>query len=250
MTDEWTAKLEAYADGELADSELRDADTHIRNCSACAAELAKQLRLRSEVRSAGLRRYNPAPEFRRRMQEKIGQSRPQSTWLAWATAAVLAGVLLAAVTITYRQGQERDQLHTFSEVADLHVATLASSNSVDVVSSDRHTVKPWFQGKLPFSFNLPSLDNTEFTLVGGRLAYLRQAPGAELIYMVRKHQISVFIFQGRLLSRLPNMTNPESRLSFTTETWGEGELRYFVIGDASAEDISRLALLLRSAARG
>lgn len=248
MADEWTTKLEAYADGELSDEDLRAADSHIRACPSCAADLANHLLLRQETKAAALRRYAPSPEFRRRMQDKL-TSRPHSAWLAWATAAALAVVLFAAVMLNYRQRQEHDQLRTFSEVADLHVATLASSNPVDVVSSDRHTVKPWFQGKLPFSFNLPTLDNTEFSLVGGRLAYLGQAPGAELIYMVRKHQISVFIFQDRLMNRLPDMTKPEGRLSFTTETWSAGELRYFVIGDASQEDIRRLADLLRSAAQ-
>ena len=63
-----------------------------------------------------------------------------------------------------------------SELVDLHVATLASSNPIDVVSSDRHTVKPWFEGKIPFTFNLPELQNSPFTLVGGRVSYLNQSP--------------------------------------------------------------------------
>jgi len=75
--------------------------------------------------------------------------------------------------------------HVFSEIADLHVSTLASSSPVDVISTDRHTVKPWFQGKIPFAFNLPELQNSEFTLIGGRMTYLDQTPGAHLIYDAR-----------------------------------------------------------------
>ena len=106
--------------------------------------------------------------------------------------------VVGSLTSTYvgtRSG--RDQV--FSEIADLHVATLASSSPVDVISTDRHTVKPWFQGKIPFAFDLPELQNSEFSLLGGRMTYLDQTPGAHLIYDVRKHHISVFVFQERSL---------------------------------------------------
>jgi|SRR5438445_13863468 len=63
--------------------------------------------------------------------------------------------------------------------------------------TDRHTVKPWFQGKIPFAFDLPELQNSEFSLLGGRMTYLDQTPGAHLIYDARKHHISVFVFQER-----------------------------------------------------
>ena len=76
-------------------------------------------------------------------------------------------------------------------MADLHVSDLASANPYDVVSSDRHTVKPWFQGKIPFAFNLPEFAGTEFTLLGGRLVYLHQQPAAQLVVGVGKHRISV-----------------------------------------------------------
>jgi anti-sigma factor RsiW len=138
--------------------------------------------------------------------------------------------------------------HIYSEIADLHVATLASSSPVDVISTDRHTVKPWFQGKIPFAFNLPELQNTDFTLLGGRMTYLDQAPGAQLIYDVRKHHISVFIFQERSLpARLEQNSLSPKKISFNVETWSQGGLRYFVIGDASAADIKGLAELLKAA---
>src|SRR4029434_2685445 len=84
-----------------------------------------------------------------------------------------------------------------SALADLHVSTLASANPVDVVSSDRYTAKPWCKGKLPFTFNLPELQTSPFKLIGGRLTYFQQSPGAQLLFEVAKHQISVFIFQNR-----------------------------------------------------
>jgi anti-sigma factor RsiW len=136
------------------------------------------------------------------------------------------------------------------ELADLHVSTLASANPVDVVSSDRHTVKPWFQGKIPFTFNLPELQKSPFMLIGGRLTYFQQSPGAQLLFEVGKHQISVFIFQNRAeLSRLNSGSSLSRKLAFNTETWEDGGLWYFVLGDASPSDVHDLSELLRSANR-
>jgi len=150
------------------------------------------------------------------------------------------------LTSTYVGIRSRDRI--FSEIADLHVATLASSSPVDVISTDRHTVKPWFQGRIPFAFNLPDLQNSEFTLLGGRMTYLGQTPGAHLIYDARKHHISVFVFQERSLpARLDEDSRAPKQLSFNMETWSQDGLRYFVIGDASAADVDSLAKLLKAA---
>jgi anti-sigma factor RsiW len=146
---------------------------------------------------------------------------------------------------TYLDGELSE---VFSEIAALHVATLASSSPVDVISTDRHTVKPWFQGKIPFAFDLPELQNTECSLLGGRMTYLGQTPGAHLIYEVRKHHISVFVFQERSLpAKLDENSLALKKLSFNVETWSQGGLRYFVIGDASAADIDSLAKLFTTA---
>ena len=111
----------------------------------------------------------------------------------------------------------------------------------------RSTVKPWFAGKIPFTFNLPDLQGTDFTLLGGRVTYLEQMPGAHLIYRVRQHQISVFIFQQRAGQTAISSSSPVSRLSFTMESWTKNGLRYFVVSDVGAQDIERLSKLLRAA---
>jgi anti-sigma factor RsiW len=152
----------------------------------------------------------------------------------------------AAVWLQHWRGEQ-----ALGELADLHVATLASAtNPVDVVSTDRHTVKPWFQGKLPFSFNLPEMQNSPLKLIGGRLAYFQQSLGAQLLFEIRKHRISVFIFQNRAaLSRLDSGSSLRKKLAFSSETWTEGGLRYFVVGDATPSDVSDLSEHLKTAAR-
>jgi len=212
--------------------------------------------MKRAIQTSG-RRFTPSAEFRRRIEQSITPKPRRSFRLGWMLAAATA-VLLVAGTLTSdylgtRSGRDqaaRDQV--YSEIADLHVATLASSSPVDVISTDRHTVKPWFQGKIPFAFNLPELQNSEFSLLGGRMTYLDQTPGAHLIYDARKHHISVFIFPQQSLSlKLPAGLDESSlspkKLSFNMETWSQGGLRYFVIGDASAADIDSLAKLFKAA---
>jgi anti-sigma factor RsiW len=125
---------------------------------------------------------------------------------------------------------------------------LASLSPVDVLSTDRHTVKPWFEGKIPFTFDLPELHDSEFSLLGGRVTYLGQTPGAHLIYKVRRHEISVFIFPERTL---PGDREERSRLvkefSFNVETWSHAGLWYCLVGDVSANDMDNLAELLKGA---
>jgi anti-sigma factor RsiW len=156
--------------------------------------------------------------------------------------------LLLSLAVGFYVNHERTRREqVYSELADLHVATLASGSPVDVVSTDRHTVKPWFQGKIPFSFNLPELQGTDFTLVGGRVSYLAQSPGAHLIYRLRQHEISVFIFQDRGGDTAVAGSGPISTMSFTMESWTKNGRRYFVVGDVGAQDIENLSKLLRNA---
>jgi anti-sigma factor RsiW len=121
---------------------------------------------------------------------------------------------------------------------------------VDVVSTDRHTVKPWFQGRIPFTFNLPELQNTQFVLLGGRVTYLNQLPGAHLLYEIRKHRISVYIFQDRPeFGTAQQQGKVINERSFHLESWADSGLRYYVIGDVASEDLESLCRLLRAAAR-
>lgn len=248
MADHWTAKLDTYLDGELSANEMRNLDAHLRTCPPCAADVLNRLQIKRAVHSAG-KRYSPSPEFRERIRRNIAARPGRSFMRLWLGASAAVALLLIAgfVALSATQQQLKRQ-QTLSELADLHVATLSSTNPVDVISTDRHTVKPWFQGRIPFTFNLPELQNSEFTLVGGRVTYLEQAPGAELVYQIRKHQISVFIFQDRAVAQgLGSNLQSQKESSFNLESWSQDGLRYFVIGDASGNDIRNIADMLRKA---
>ncbi|HEY7353791.1 MAG TPA: anti-sigma factor, partial [Terriglobales bacterium] len=109
-----------------------------------------------------------------------------------------------------------------------------------------HTVKPWFQGKLPFTFNLPELAGSEFRLIGGRMAYIEQNPAAQLLFGIRKHQISVFIFEDSDTFAQSFGNGTSQRLDFNVESWSQRGLRYVVVSDGSMADIEALSTLLRT----
>jgi anti-sigma factor RsiW len=205
------------------------------------------LQAKRAVQAAASKRFLPDASFRARMQKTFAVPRNPRRNFHWLPAlAAVAAALLAVVALSVSYNRNRVERQLVSELADLHVATLASSNPVDVVSSDRHTVKPWFQGKIPFTFNLPELAGSPFVLVGARISYLNQTPGAELIFRVRQHQISVFIFQDRAVGTVIAKELARTELSFNVQSWSRNGLRYFVIGDASADDLDKLSSLLKS----
>jgi anti-sigma factor RsiW len=247
VCESWKAKLDTYLDGEVPEEEMRTFDVHVRSCPSCSADALARVQLKRAIQAAG-RRHTPSAEFRKRMQRKIASKPRRSFGLGWMLASAAAVILVAGTLTSAYLGTRSGRDQVFSEIADLHVATLASSSPVDVVSTDRHTVKPWFQGKIPFAFNLPELQNSEFTLLGGRMTYLDQTPGAHLIYDLRKHHISVFVFQERSLpAKLDGNSLSPKQLPFNLETWSQDGLRYFVIGDASAADIDSLVKLFKAA---
>ena len=245
--DLWREKLDAYLDSELSSTDAAALSRHMRSCSSCAADVLERVQIKRSVAVAG-KRYVPSAEFRARFTRAVARRR---RWRAGQWAFVLIPALLVLILSIgvnlYVGGENVRRERAYSELADLHVAALASSTPVDVVSTDRHTVKPWFQGKIPFTFNLPELQGSQFTLLGGRVTYLAQTPGAHLIYQLRKHQISVFIFQDRG-GEIASLTSASSKaLSFNIENWTQDGLRYFVLGDVSSDDLHALADLLRRA---
>jgi anti-sigma factor RsiW len=246
----WAEKLDAYVDGELPPADERPVREHLRGCASCAADSVELLQAKSAIQAAASERFLPNAAFRARVQKSLavpGQRRRNFMWLPALAAVAAALLVVVALSFIHSRNRFREE-QLISELADLHVATLASANPVDVLSSDRHTVKPWFQGKIPFTFNLPELVGSPFVLVGGRVNYLNQTPGAELIFRVRQHQISVFIFQDRAVGSMLAQEMSRTELSFNIRSWNSNGLRYFVIGDASGDDIDKLSNLLKASA--
>ena len=247
----WSDRLDAYVDGASTREELAAVEDHLRDCPVCAREALGRMQLKRATQFAA-QRFTPSPEFRLRVQNSIRRDIDRKPlWsLAWRPGllALTATLLvIAASSLVWTQHVRRQQ--ALAELIDLHVATLASANPVDVVSTDRHTVKPWYQGRIPFSFNLPEFQNTGYTLIGGRLVYFHQQPGAQLLVALRQHKISVLIFQEtpELARAFAGPSSVEHRNSFNIDTWTSQDLRFIIVGDAEPAALTKLAQLLKQA---
>ena len=118
------------------------------------------------------------------------------------------------------------------ELIDLHTTIVASAQPVDVISTDRHTVKPWFEGRVPFSVDVPDLSKTPFRVSGGRVVFWRGQPGAYLLVTKGAHRISVFVF-----SDMPQIvTTPQ----MTMVSWRRNGLAYVAVGDIPRSELEAL----------
>jgi anti-sigma factor RsiW len=269
------AQLSAFADGELASEELRGMKQHIDTCLPCATSAIDQLQLKAAVAQAG-RRSEASAEFRERMAAVItqeshaqktqaretpdsvsrGQNAAQTTprvshrWVAYAGWAAAAVLLLVIGGFTGSLYQERNaaaagRAALVAEACDLHIATLAANLPPQVVSSDRHTVKPWFQGKLPFSFNLPETLPDGATLDGANLAYLDNRPVAQLLFSIGRHRVSVFVEQSRGPAA-PAVWN-SAHQGFNVVNFSTPELEMIAISDVDPARLSDLTTSLEAA---
>ncbi len=267
MTDHLSnAIMNALADGELTAEELTTANQHLAACPSCTSNALYQSLLKSNTAKAGLR-YTPSSELQKRLTLAVFQedSRfhapplhtvPVSTLgskagfglLGWATAAV---VLLGSVSwILVQRATQRTELASaenaalITEVFDQHVATLADNSAPQVVSTDRHTVKPWFQGKIPFSFNLPGVLPTDMTLDGANLTYLRDQPVAQLLYSIGKHRASIFLREKSGTTKMTELA--VERSGFHVMEFSTDDLEVVTISDADPIRLAELVSSFRS----
>lgn len=166
-------------------------------------------------------------------------------WMGWAAATLLlvvsASVLMMQRATRRSQAASEQQAALITEVFDQHVATLAGSGPPQVLSTERHTVKPWFQGKLPFSFNLPENLPANTTLDGANLTYLHNQPVAQLLYSIGRHRVSVFVEEKSGASKANASTEDHS--GFHVMVFRTGYLEVVAISDV---DPARLAELVKA----
>src|SRR5262245_12736688 len=213
---------------------------HVAGCAECTTAVADSLALKRMVRCAASVHVAPA-SLHRAVHRQLESSAPTVRPVPWQTWSAAAAILLAVIAVG-RVWVTRPADPLLAELVDQHVVALSSANPVDVVSEDRHTVKPWFQGKLPFAFNLPELTGTDLQLLGGKVTYRQQQPAAELLYQAGRHKVSVFV-----LPVAPGVGALTGATTFRVQSWSSGELRFAVVTDASEAETSRLVTLLKAA---
>lgn len=257
MTDHPSAAtLSAFADGELSAEQAATARQHIDQCLPCAASLVDTWLLKSSIAKSGNRHALPTEteeRLRKSITEKTSSfsAQPLSiqtrrNWMAlsgWSAAAAMLLVLLGWSLLQFRAERTSASAELAAEASDLHIAMLASGGAPQVVSSDRHTVKPWFQGKLPFSFNLPDALPADTRLDGGNLAYIDDQPAAQLLFSIGRHRASVFVRQKK--DRPQTITS--SHAGFRVVALETGDLEFVAVSDAEPGRVLALSTALRDA---
>ena len=248
--------LGALVDGELSPDQLRAVNEHLAGCAACTAGALSASMLKQATAQAG-QRYAPSPDFmkrlasedRRRRDHRLIVMPSRRAVVEWAVAASL--LVASVVYIGTRQITRHRLMASYahsvlvSEAVDQHIAALASAGPLDVLSSDKHTVKPWFQGKLAFSFNLPDDLPPDTVLDGANLTYVENRPTAQLLYRIHKHRVSIFVFSAEAAGRSPEFESERS--GFHVESVSAAGLDVVAVSDVNPAELSALTSVFQQA---
>jgi mycothiol system anti-sigma-R factor len=236
--------LHGYLDGELDAARASEFERHLESCPDCISALEAQETLRSGLQRAQL--YEAAPAALRgkiranlpaASREKFGFRLFPLRWLAAAAAILLVATI--GWRLMPRVGEE-DQSQVV-EMVDAHLRSLQANHLTDVPSTDQHTVKPWFDGKLDFSPPVRDFANDGFPLQGGRLDVLRGRTVAALIYGRRKHFVNVFVWPTSEPDVSPRSG---SQLGYQWVDWRKNGMEFCAISDTAATDLEQLQRLI------
>lgn len=240
-------ELTAYLDGELDLTSTLAFERHLEGCPSCVQALEAQRALREAIATASLR-FRPTPAQTRRLRQAVTAEAAPSPWLSWPQLQALAALLLVAVA-SWSLGRvwpPRSAPDLSEQVVSSHVRSLLA-HPADVISTDQHTVKPWFTGKLDYSPAVVDLAAQGFPLTGGRLDYLGNHPVAALVYHADRHTINLFAWPA---AYTPDGSGPEpvasTRQGFHLLHWTKDGMTYWAVSDAGEERLRLLARLLRS----
>jgi anti-sigma factor RsiW len=243
--------LSPYADGELDLVRDLEIEQHLRECPVCTGAVQRSRSLNTMLSDSALYHRSSA-DLQRRVRVSPGQvgrarARDRLVSLPWGWLGVVAvaAALVAATLWGAREGRptlSHDELLA-REVVSAHVRSLMlSSHTLDVDSSDQHTVKPWFIGKVNFVPEVKDLTPQGFTLIGGRLEYIDDRPAAALVYTHAKHVINVFIWRSSENDRPPEFLK---RQGYHLIRWTDKDRMFWVISDLNERDLRQFVELLR-----
>lgn len=244
MSCEWLDRTDLYVDEELDTAARNEVSAHLRACPECSSAVAAQMALKKATRTAGSK-FSAPPELHAAIYRQMHPHTSAGSWWKWL--AVGAGMAAAALAVLLVAKSPETNRPLMAGLVDQHITTLASTNPVDVASEDRHTVKPWFQGKLAFTFTPPELAGSAFKLIGGKVIYVQQRPGAELLYASGAHKISVFVFKASEAGDVA--PSWQASHSFNASAWREGGLEFYLVTDASKDEASGLVSMFEKANR-
>jgi anti-sigma factor RsiW len=235
--DEALRLIDAYHDGELDSMHSVEIERHLAACDNCAARLNKLRVLREAVEQTA---FSAPRDLRASVLASlhtppVENAKPRlglTTGLALAAALVL-GFFLAQVF----PGNSSEKT-LLAALTESHIRSLVGTHLVDVTSSDQHTVRPWFEGKIDFAPPVEDLSATGFPLVGGRLEFVSSRPVAALVYERRKHFINLFIWPGKTSEPI---TEKSPQRGYNLLHWAKDGMNYYAVSEISADDLRKFA---------
>jgi anti-sigma factor RsiW len=242
------AVLHGYFDNELDAAGAAEFELHLEQCPECVDALEDLESLHASIGLAQLYERAPAT-LRKKILASLGPARPVAVFpsrTVWRWLAVAAAILLA----TYASWRVTSLGHSGSydtvlaaEIVDAHLRSLQPGHLTDVVSTDQHTVKPWFDGKLDFSPPVQDFGDQGFPLQGGRIDVVHGRSVAALVYARRKHFVNVFIWPTDEKDRAPSSG---SQQGYQWLEWRKGGLEFCAVSDAAPSALEQLHSLLTS----
>ena len=253
--DESEVMLHALIDGELDAGHARDVETHVAGCAACGEKLAAFRTMHEVMIAAPLIETAPA-HLRNRIEALMAtpasrvvsirqfmQPTRRSFFGGFAMGSVLSAAVAASLVLAVIR---RDQDQTISEeVVSAHIRSLQAGHLMDVETSDRHTVKPWFNGRLDVAPPVVDLTAESFTLLGGRLDYIDGEPVAAIVYQRRKHVINLFVAQH--LGRRHARTIADSIQGYNVRHWSQDGLDLWAVSDIVGDELDEFVQKITSA---
>jgi anti-sigma factor RsiW len=240
--------VHALVDGELDAGHAREVENHIASCPRCAALLRDYRAMSRAIADAGVR-FTAPPALRRRIEAAL----PQPV-IAPSRRAVLRGFALgSAVSAMAATGlvaivlRNDDMERIQSEVISAHLRSLQAGHLTDVVSTDQHTVKPWFSGKLDVAPPVIDLTAQGFTLIGGRLDYIDARAIGAIVYKRRLHVINLFVAQTANTER--HAAKITALQGFNIRRWSDRGLNYWAVSDLAADELAEFGEKFEAAIR-
>jgi len=232
--------IDPYADGELDAAGIPELEKHIHDCPTCALAWRNLQSLKKTLRQDAL--YFTAPaELRQRIKSELPSprravpQRPAWNW-SWLTTAMSGAfaVCLAMLLLVTQTHPSREQQFA-QEIVSSHVRSLMAGHLMDVVSTDKHTVKPWFNGKLDFSPPVEDLAAEGFPLTGGRLDYLGGRSVAALVFQRHKHIINLFVWPAKEADSKPTSVKPSQ--GYHLIHWSEAGMAFWAVSDLNEKEL-------------
>ena len=255
--DESEVMLHALIDGELDAGHARDVEAHVASCAGCGEKFAAFRTMHEVMITAPLKETAPA-HLRNRIEaltatpasrvvsiRQFMQPTRRSFFGGFAMGSVLSAAAAASLVLTVIR---RDQEQTITEeVVSAHIRSLQAGHLMDVETSDRHTVKPWFNGRVDVAPPVVDLTAESFTLIGGRLDYIDSEPVAAIVYQRRKHVINLFVAQH--LGRRHTRTIGDSIQGYNVRHWSQDGLDLWAVSDIVGDELDEFVQKIASALR-